>query len=74
MTNPQWLKLPMSRINFHGPKDVRAIEILLYVVGMHYKYLAEVILICAHSMFLWRTKDNNSRIIIKSSFLKGKTH
>ena len=30
MINPQWLELPMSRINFHGPKDVRAIEVLLY--------------------------------------------
>ena len=25
MINPQWLKLPISRINLHGPKDVRAI-------------------------------------------------
>ena len=24
LTNPQWLKLPISRTNFHGPKDVRA--------------------------------------------------
>ena len=30
MINPQWLELPMSRINFHGPKDVRAIEVRLY--------------------------------------------
>ena len=28
--NPQWLELPMSRTNFHGPKDVRAIEVRLY--------------------------------------------
>ena len=28
--NPQWFELPMSRINFHGPKDVRVIEVLLY--------------------------------------------
>ena len=27
--NPQWLELPVSRIHFHGPKDVWAIEILL---------------------------------------------
>ena len=27
--NPQWLKLPISRINFPGPKDVGAIEDLL---------------------------------------------
>ena len=31
MINPQWLELPMSCINFHIPKDVRAIEILLYI-------------------------------------------
>ena len=30
MINHQWLELPMSRTNFHGPKDVRAIEVRLY--------------------------------------------
>ena len=30
MINPQWLEVPMSRTNFHGPKDVRAIEVQLY--------------------------------------------
>ena len=30
MIIPQWLELPMSRTNFHGPKDVRAIEVRLY--------------------------------------------
>ena len=30
MINLQWLELPMSRINFHSPKDVRAIEVRLY--------------------------------------------
>ena len=30
MINPQWLELPMSRTNFHGPKDVRVIEVRLY--------------------------------------------
>ena len=30
MINPQWLELSMSRTNFHGPKDVRAIEVWLY--------------------------------------------
>ena len=30
MINPQWLELPMSRINFHGLNDIRAIESLLY--------------------------------------------
>ena len=32
MINPQWLDLPMSRTNFHGPKDIRAIEIRLYLL------------------------------------------
>ena len=27
----------MSRINFHGPKDVRAIEVLLYNVHIFHK-------------------------------------
>ena len=31
MINPQWLELPMSRTIFYGPKDVRAIEVRLYV-------------------------------------------
>ena len=30
MINHQWLELPMSRTNSHGPKDVRAIEVRLY--------------------------------------------
>ena len=30
MIKPQWLELPMFRTNFHGPKDVRAIEVRLY--------------------------------------------
>ena len=30
MINPHWLELPMSRVNFHGPKDAQAIEVRLY--------------------------------------------
>ena len=30
MIYPWWLELPMSRIKVHGPKDVRAIEVLLH--------------------------------------------
>ena len=30
--NPQWLELPISRTNFHGPDDVRAIEVRLYIL------------------------------------------
>ena len=33
MINPQWLELPISRTNFHCPKDVRAIEVRLYWIG-----------------------------------------
>ena len=29
--NPQWLEPPMSRTIFYGPKDVRAIEVRLYL-------------------------------------------
>ena len=32
MINPQWLELPMSRTIFYGPKDVRAIEVRLYII------------------------------------------
>ena len=35
MINPQWFELPMSRTNFHGPKDVWAIEIRLYYVSIY---------------------------------------
>ena len=41
--NPQWLELPISRTNLHGPKDVRVIEVRLYIyivqsaVHLHYK-------------------------------------
>ena len=31
MINLQRLELPMSRTNFHGPKDVRAIEVRLFI-------------------------------------------
>ena len=42
MINPQWLELPTSRTNFHGPKDVRATEVRLYVEsGAMNKYLEE---------------------------------
>ena len=32
MINPQWLKLPMSRTHLHNPKDVRLIEVRLYIM------------------------------------------
>ena len=30
LSNPQWLEIPLSGINFHGFKGVRAIEVRLY--------------------------------------------
>ena len=29
--HPGWLELPLARTIFHGPKPVRAIEVLLYM-------------------------------------------
>ena len=31
MINLHWLELPMARTLFHGPKDVRATEVRLYL-------------------------------------------
>ena len=31
MINPNWVELPMSRMNVHGLRDVRSIEVLLYI-------------------------------------------
>ena len=36
MANSQWVVLPMSRINFHGPKDVRVIEVRLYPAKLRF--------------------------------------
>ena len=33
--NPQWLEVPMSRINLDGPKLFRAIEVRLYLLFIH---------------------------------------
>ena len=40
MINPQRLELPMPRTNFHGPKDVRAIEVRLYFTSLRVLYTA----------------------------------
>ena len=34
MIKPQWLELPVSRTIFYGPKDVRAIEVRLYMYNI----------------------------------------
>ena len=43
MNKPQWLELPISRTKFYGPKDVRAIEVRLYLCTEHYLEVTEVI-------------------------------
>ena len=58
MSNPQWLKLPLSRINFHGPKDVQAIESLLCV---------SFVLQQSNSPKVWRSLDsepNNPQAVV----------
>ena len=42
MSNPQWLEIPMSRTNFYGPKDVRAIEVRLKL-KMHQDWTKQLI-------------------------------
>ena len=42
MISAQWLELPISRINFHSPKDVRATEVRLYVQNQKVGSLAQV--------------------------------
>ena len=36
MNNPLWLKLLISRTNFHGPKDIRVIEVRRYFVSLQF--------------------------------------
>ena len=45
MINPQWLELPMSRMSFHGPKDIRAIKVFQYLIN-HILYSELVIATC----------------------------
>ena len=44
MIIPQWLELPMSRTNFHGPKDVWVIEVRLYETVLEYGKVSHVAL------------------------------
>ena len=46
MINAHWLELPLSRTNFHGPKSVRVIEVLLYNSGLTWVYSY----LCSHSI------------------------
>ena len=38
MISPQWLELSISRTNLHGPKDVRAIEVRLYLLFKSWRF------------------------------------
>ena len=33
MINPQWVELPISRTNVHGPKNIRVIAVRPHVVS-----------------------------------------
>ena len=48
MINPQRLELPMSRTNLHDPKDVRVIEVRLYVDGRDIFFAIFLNLICCY--------------------------
>ena len=42
-TYPGWLELPLIGTNFHGPKPVRATEVLLYIeIIIVHKYMVEL--------------------------------
>ena len=43
MINPQWFELPLSRTNFYGPKDVRAIEVRLFTANKEDDYNASIV-------------------------------
>ena len=62
MINPQWLELLISRTNFHGPIDVRAIEVRLY----NHKHWDET-----KERARWRsearTQENQKKITIGST-------
>ena len=60
MINPQWLELPRFRTNFHGPKDVWANEVRLYVVDQE-TICVNIFTYCG----LWN-KEANSDLILAS--------
>ena len=49
MIKPRWFELPMSRTNFHGPKDVRAIEVRLFIETVLIATITENCLFVANS-------------------------
>ena len=67
MTDPQWLEQPISRKNFHGPKDVWAIEILLYIFVENdsNEYPITYVVVVVLLFFWWRIKKNNNTSWLK---------
>ena len=60
MINPQWLELPMSRTNFHGSKDIRAIEVRLYFKVLEYlSYIYIKVLENMQAMTVWGTSGGS---------------
>ena len=66
MINPQWLELPKSRTIFYGPKDVRAIEVRLYVLYVYRfltkKQLVNAVIFFITSMDAWATQKKDSYV------------
>ena len=64
MISPQWLEQPISRTNFFGPKDVRHIEVLLYLAHKKKRicFQEENILSCYSRPFFRRNKINRDRV------------
>ena len=79
MINPQWLELPLSRTNFHGPKDARAIEFRLYSILymtkvtnlIHFYSLSSYIVICHYSLVV-RLLHSRMRAVCGRAFGVGK--
>ena len=63
MINPQVLKLPISRINLHGPRNVCAIEVLLYMEPFIIGYIK-------NWAQLFKTNDIMSKHIVKILIVK----
>ena len=67
MINPQWLELPMSRTNFHGPKDVRTIEVRLYGKRSECSEVAKVIGVIPLAKILFNLLDKQGLGILHKS-------
>ena len=55
-----------SRTNFHGPKEVRAIEVWLYIHVDIFLYFSPKVICCGYSLEVphWGTSDEDSQYIL----------